>query len=820
MRNLFASAVLGLLLIPLAPNLAFGFKEKLKSFDKRGDFIQGHRVVRPGLSSAALTLNARSTLGEIDVVKIDNQTRALRVLAGQIAHAPVAYVNKSSVTAFVKSSLDFIAAHGNLFPGLEQGDLRFDSTALVFDKEDQFLKFRVYRQGLPIEDAAIDFRYKFGQLVQIVNLSFSEAKADSRPAAKGLVDSLKSTLGVAAAQHLQQINRVVMANGGYHLVKADVFEISKAGERFHVQIESATGRVTEVAPLNHYLDGAAHGQVYDRYYKEPVIDVPFAHLKVILKSGSTVTDASGKFNAVSGDQPKLNGFAGIHVNVDPETGALITRDSVETAAGFDLAINKEGAAADHEDKAMAQAMIFHHTNQMVNRAKAYIQIPWFESALTANANLGSTCNAHWDGQTINFYSADDQCANTGLISDVVFHEWGHGLDHNTGGIEDGAYSEGFGDIMSLVMTGSNILGIGFLLDGGFVRDLEPNKNYPDDAGEVHDEGLIIGSTFWDLYQALAAKHGEPAARELLAKYSFKMISTAARYTEVYDALTVIDDNDANPNNGTPNLCLINEVFTAHGLSEISSACQLGNIDQLQITEVNGNGNGVIEPGENASVKVSLFNNTAAAIQGLTGTGRLITPVSGIDLSADVLTWDEIATQSSLVSSNALSLDISDAVACGQSFKLAFNLKTADRDVVINRDMLVGRLMGEDQQFAASGLPLPVLDDTEVKADLNVAGTQWDATTTILKAKLKVDITHTFRGDLDIYLVSPAGEEFTIFLGTGSDADIHLDMDLSAMIGGKLGAGTWTLKVKDTAPDDEGTLDHVELNLTPAVFKCE
>src|SRR5690606_26463547 len=143
---------------------------------------------------------------------------------------------------------------------------------------------------------------------------------------------------------------------------------------------------------------------------------------------------------------------------------------------------RETSGESYEGKQTSQAMIFYHTNRIINRARLYLNNSWFDRPLVANANLSSTCNAHWDGSTINFYSAGSNCSNTGLISDVVFHEWGHGLDANTGGIDDGAFSEGFGDIMSVVFTHSHILGVGFRTDGSEVRDLEPNKVYPDDTG--------------------------------------------------------------------------------------------------------------------------------------------------------------------------------------------------------------------------------------------------------------------------------------------------------------------------------------------------
>ena len=133
------------------------------------------------------------------------------------------------------------------------------------------------------------------------------------------------------------------------------------------------------------------------------------------------------------------------------------------------------------DLSIAHMNVYFHTDKLISYAKKYIDTPWLHKKLLANVNLTRTCNAHWDGTTINFYVGDNVCGNTGLISDVVYHEWGHGLDAKTGGIQDGAFSEGFGDIMSIMMTGSPVLGIGFRLDGSPVRHLEEDKIYPQDV---------------------------------------------------------------------------------------------------------------------------------------------------------------------------------------------------------------------------------------------------------------------------------------------------------------------------------------------------
>ena len=55
------------------------------------------------------------------------------------------------------------------------------------------------------------------------------------------------------------------------------------------------------------------------------------------------------------------------------------------------------------------------------------------SVLVANVNINQTCNAFWNGSSVNFYRSGGGCSNTGEIAAVFLHEWGHGLDTNTGG---------------------------------------------------------------------------------------------------------------------------------------------------------------------------------------------------------------------------------------------------------------------------------------------------------------------------------------------------------------------------------------------------
>ena len=62
-----------------------------------------------------------------------------------------------------------------------------------------------------------------------------------------------------------------------------------------------------------------------------------------------------------------------------------------------------------------------------------LRLPLAET-VTARVNRATgSCNAGWDGAELWFVPARNGCANSGEIADLIMHEWGHGLDENTGG---------------------------------------------------------------------------------------------------------------------------------------------------------------------------------------------------------------------------------------------------------------------------------------------------------------------------------------------------------------------------------------------------
>ena len=87
-------------------------------------------------------------------------------------------------------------------------------------------------------------------------------------------------------------------------------------------------------------------------------------------------------------------------------------------------------------------------------------------------------------------------------------------------------------------------------------------------------------------------------------------------------------------------------------------------------------------------------------------------------------------------------------------------------------------------------------------------------------KVRVDITHTFIGDLCLTLIAPSGTSVVLHNRNGGSADkIKSTFDMTStpglsMLSGQSLQGTWTLLVQDQAAADVGVLNLWELEITP------
>lgn len=179
----------------------------------------------------------------------------------------------------------------------------------------------------------------------------------------------------------------------------------------------------------------------------------------------------------------------------------------------------------------------------------------------AFVNDGSGSNGWSDGTNIGFGSEAGQY--WARAADVVDHEYTHCVVFHiyggwiTGHDQSFAMNEGFPDYFACVVTGDELLGESVAA---------PGYNLPRDLGNVltmddwlsltpHQRGQIIAGACWDLRQVLSTT-------DLLVFRALQRTPRANNFPAYANNVVYEDDDDGNPNNGTPNLETIRSKFYA------------------------------------------------------------------------------------------------------------------------------------------------------------------------------------------------------------------------------------------------------------------
>jgi hypothetical protein len=204
--------------------------------------------------------------------------------------------------------------------------------------------------------------------------------------------------------------------------------------------------------------------------------------------------------------------------------------------------------------------------------------------LPTNIDLTSgDCNAFYDGVSINFYALANGCNASSLVSDVVFHEYGHGINDNyyqsqNSFFINGAMGEGYADYWAISCSNNPVLGVGFYVDNQdpIRRYDTERKVYPIDLiGEVHADGEIIMGAWWDTH-LLMGSDWAVTMPIFLGAYAGLQAEAAdgnegEAYTDVLLDALLADDNDGDITNGTPHGNEIIQGFYLHGITLISPA---------------------------------------------------------------------------------------------------------------------------------------------------------------------------------------------------------------------------------------------------------
>jgi len=245
----------------------------------------------------------------------------------------------------------------------------------------------------------------------------------------------------------------------------------------------------------------------------------------------------------------------------------------------------------------------------------------------------------------------------------------------------------------------------------------------------------------------------------------------------------------------------------------------------------GNNNGVWEPGETVQIAVDLSASGTTTFTGIQGT--LTSQTSGVTVTDGSATWPNLSPGGT-VTSNAphFTIRIGSGVACGTTVHLTLQVTAAQGGPY------TFQLSNSVGSSLTPNVPVTIPDNGTAVSTLQVG-----QNVTLSDVNVRVEINHTYVGDLIVSLRSPAGTTVTLLSRPScGDNNMNVTFDDSSNVNlqnhcngttpwysgvarpyqplsafnGQSSAGTWTLTVSDNQGADTGTLVDWELLTTPAL----
>jgi len=324
------------------------------------------------------------------------------------------------------------------------------------------------------------------------------------------------------------------------------------------------------------VSGDVNVEIKANVPSDPVIATTLADIYVTFGGTTVMSDGAGAFaiNGVNGVGTLSSLVAGPWARVyrqDGPASGSFSAGGVDADTDPTVNVNLIGGAHPTETTGFLHTKTVHDYVKSLDPALTAVDFQ-----MPVNVNLTTdACNAFWNGASINFYrfSAPDGCSNTIYLADVVYHEYGHGVNDrmyqqlgSVFGMSNGALHEGTADVLANMLEDDPEIGEEFYTTTTVgIRNSDNTKKYPNDVvGEVHADGEIIAGAFWDLRLQV----GNATAANLFhfARYGLPDGGTVRLAFQSYFIETLIaDDDNGNLADGTPHWNEIIDAFNQHGI---------------------------------------------------------------------------------------------------------------------------------------------------------------------------------------------------------------------------------------------------------------
>ncbi len=303
----------------------------------------------------------------------------------------------------------------------------------------------------------------------------------------------------------------------------------------------------------------------------PIDTVAFPDLAIPLGSSTLYTDTNGFV-----DGPGVTLPATLTLPLQGRWSKVNVGGSNGPTPSMTVAVSASGNAVIRTDSLPYQNAYYH-----VTRIHDFVksQLPAFtgmDVRLPTNVDITTgSCNAFYNGSSINFFATGGGCPSGAYFADIIYHEYAHGINEKFynqqggGRMYNGAMNEGYADVWAMLLTKVPVMGEGFTGGNSVIRRYDNvTKKIPMDIkGEVHADGEMIAGAWWDVARYLG---DADSMRPIFVEAFYSLAdghagNEPAIYRKVLVSALLADDNDNNLSNGTPHFAEIIRAFANHGI---------------------------------------------------------------------------------------------------------------------------------------------------------------------------------------------------------------------------------------------------------------
>lgn len=373
-------------------------------------------------------------------------------------------------------------------------------------------------------------------------------------------------------------------------------------------VDATTGEILlEWSGIAHdVLDLSVSSPYWQPYDHSPTESAPCLYQRVLVNGNIHLTDNTGVLSVEAGNQATVTAsLRGAYVEVGEHEEGNTPQKTQVYSAPFD----NNSLTWTTDDASRPALNLYYHTVFIHDWVKALDnEYDALDYPMPAVANYGGNYdNAFWNGWGT-YYGGGMNYGNFGMFSDVIYHEYQHGV---TDGIypddmlpyidQPGALNEAWSDYFACSINDDPLMGDWLTGNGqSNFRDLESSMVFPRNwVGEVHGDSPFISAPLWKIRRDLGVGYADTLAH--FARYGLSEL-----FFDYFLDVLETDDTDGNLENGTPNDDVIYDAFGRHGIGPGITPNYV--IHNLIIDDSQGNNNGMVEAGESVEISFELVND--------------------------------------------------------------------------------------------------------------------------------------------------------------------------------------------------------------------